>query len=61
MKILKISLLIFLFTFQSNFCQVGINTLLPLSTLDINGNLSLKVLSLNGEPGGSATLTQITH
>jgi hypothetical protein len=56
MKILKISLPIILFAFQSNFCQVGINTLLPLSTLDINGNLSIKVLSLNGAPGGSATL-----
>lgn len=37
------------------FSQVGINTTTPKSTLDINGNLSLKVLSLNGGPGGSAT------
>lgn len=34
---------------------VGINTTDPQSTLDINGNLSLKVVSLNGGPGGSAT------
>ncbi len=28
--------------------QVGINTDQPLSTLDINGNLSVKVITLNG-------------
>ncbi|MBT8324335.1 MAG: hypothetical protein KJO96_03470 [Winogradskyella sp.] len=34
--------------------QVGINTDDPKSTLDVNGNLSLKVVTLNGGPGGSA-------
>ena len=38
------------------FSQVGIGTTDPKSTLDINGNLSLKVLSLNGGPSGTATL-----
>jgi hypothetical protein len=40
--------------FQSGFSQVGINTATPLSTLDINGNLSVKVITLTGS--GSATL-----
>lgn len=31
-----------------SFGQVGINTTMPLSTLDINGNLSLKTLTLVG-------------
>ncbi|SDG93986.1 hypothetical protein [Winogradskyella thalassocola] len=35
--------------------QVGIGTTDPKSTLDINGNLSLKVVSLNGGPSGAAT------
>lgn len=38
------------------FGQVGINTTTPLSTLDINGNLSVKVVSLNGGPAFGATL-----
>lgn len=37
------------------FSQVGINTETPLSMLDINGNLSLKVVTLNGGPVGAAT------
>lgn len=40
-------------TANSGFAQVGINTTTPLSTLDINGNLSVKVLTLNGS--GSIT------
>ena len=36
------------------FGQVGINTTTPLSTLDINGSLSVKVINLSGS--GSATL-----
>ena len=40
--------------FQSGFAQVGINTITPLSTLDINGNLSVKTLTLVGS--GSITL-----
>ena len=39
--------------------QVGINTTTPLSTLDINGNLSVKTIGLpttfNGGPPGNAT------
>ena len=35
------------------FAQVGINTTAPLSTLDINGNLSVKTLTLIGS--GSIT------
>lgn len=48
------------------FAQVGINTTMPLSTLDINGNLNVKEIGLinvnvvgsatfNGGPPGSAT------
>ena len=40
---------------QFGFSQVGINTILPLSTLDINGNLSVKTITLVG----SNTPTQI--
>jgi len=36
--------------------QVGINTIAPLSTLDINGNLSVKVVNLNGGPSGNWTV-----
>jgi len=36
------------FAFHSLSAQVGINTIVPMSTLDINGNLSLKVVNLNG-------------
>jgi len=45
--------------FQSGFSQVGINTTTPLSTLDINGNLSVKEIGvntvLNGGPSGTPT------
>ena len=41
-------------TANSGFAQVGINTTNPQSTLDINGNLSVKVITLNGS--GSTTL-----
>jgi hypothetical protein len=34
---------------------VGINTTNPKSTLDINGNLSIKVVSLNGGPSTNRT------
>ena len=55
--------------FQFGFSQVGINTTNPLSTLDVNGNLSVKEIGIvntnvagsatfNGGPSGSAT--QIT-
>lgn len=36
------------FVFNSTSAQVGINTNLPMSTLDVNGNLSVKVVNLNG-------------
>ena len=40
--------------FQSGFSQVGINTTSPLSTLDINGNLSVKVVNLTGTGTGTS-------
>ena len=49
-------LLIMCFFSINSFGQVGINTTTPLSTLDINGNLSVKVVSLNGGPAFGATL-----
>lgn len=51
--------LVFLLVSSLSFSQVGINTTNPLSTLDINGNLSVKTVTLNGTNsggGGSATL-----
>lgn len=51
--------LAFLFVTNLSFSQVGINTITPLSTLDINGNLSVKSVTLDGTNtggGGSATL-----
>lgn len=48
--------LAFLLVSSLSFSQVGINTTNPLSTLDINGNLSVKVVSLNGGPAFGATL-----
>ena len=48
--------LAFLLVSSLSFSQVGINTTTPLSTLDINGNLSVKVVSLNGGPAFGATL-----
>ena len=58
--ILKIFFVVFcLIGFQKVFSQVGINTNTPLSTLDINGNLSIKTIGLpvnfNGGPPGFAT------
>jgi hypothetical protein len=52
------TLILILLMLASTICtsQVGIGTTTPQSTLDINGNLSLKVVSLNGGPGGSATV-----
>jgi len=53
---LKQMLLIIVFGYfcQSGFSQVGINTTTPLSTLDINGNLSVKVVNLNGNGSGTS-------
>lgn len=52
-------LLLFFGVKFSVFSQVGINTTTPMSTLDINGNLSLKTVTLNGNGtgnGGTAVL-----
>jgi len=38
--------------------QVGINTTTPLSTLDINGNLSVKTITLSGGTIGSPALIE---
>lgn len=59
-------LMVFGSFFQSGFSQVGINTSTPMSTLDINGNLTIKEIGIintnvagstvfNGGPSGSAT------
>lgn len=55
MKRLKLILILIPVFFAVNFGwgQVGINTITPLSTLDINGNLSVKTVTLTGS--GSAT------
>lgn len=45
---------VFFCFFQSGFSQVGINTIVPLSTLDINGNLSVKVVNLSGNGSGTS-------
>lgn len=62
----KVARIVFLITafYASNFCfaQIGINTTTPLSTLDINGNLSVKVVSLVGNnSGGSGTSVMIDN
>ena len=51
----KLMLILFTVFFAVNFgfSQVGINTDNPLSTLDINGNLSLKAVVLNGNGSGN--------
>jgi hypothetical protein len=56
MRILKQVLFVATFCcfFQSGFSQVGINTTTPQSTLDINGNLSVKVVNLTGNGTGNA-------
>ena len=47
---MKKKVLVFVFSVFCgfSFAQIGINTVLPLSTLDINGNLSVKVINLTG-------------
>ncbi|MBT8272134.1 MAG: hypothetical protein HKO90_02080 [Flavobacteriaceae bacterium] len=55
---MKRALLIVLLLFACHIqAQVGIGTTTPLSTLDINGNLSVKVVTLNG--GAPFNATQI--
>ena len=51
-----ILIIAFALFYNSADAQVGVGTTDPKSTLDINGNLSIKVVSLNGGPGGSATV-----
>jgi hypothetical protein len=52
----KIIVLVVLLCSKSIFAQVGINTTVPLSTLDINGNLTLKEVGIvNSNVSGSAT------
>lgn len=51
-------LMVFGCFFQSGFSQVGINTTTPLSTLDVNGNLSVKEIGIvNSKITGSAVFT----
>ncbi|WP_298137915.1 hypothetical protein [Flavobacterium sp.] len=47
-------LMVFGCFYQSGFSQVGVNTATPLSTLDINGNLSVKVVNLSGNGTGTS-------
>jgi hypothetical protein len=56
MKKLRLILILItaFFAVSFGYAQVGINTTQPLSTLDINGNLSVKTVTLTGS--GSATL-----
>jgi hypothetical protein len=49
LKYLKVQfLLLLIFSGWLSYGQVGINTTTPLSTLDINGNLSVKTVTLTG-------------
>ncbi|MFD2916537.1 hypothetical protein [Psychroserpens luteus] len=50
-------LIMLILTSTVSFSQVGIGTTTPQSTLDINGNLSVKVVNLNG--GNFANKTPI--
>jgi len=60
-KIYKIYIIFsFLLFSMSVFSQVGINTTTPMSTLDINGNLSVKTVTLTGtNSGGGGTAVLI--
>lgn len=51
----KIILIVFMMSMSVSFSQVGIGTTTPQSTLDINGNLSLKVVTLVGGDFGNKT------
>ena len=52
------NLVLIIIALNLNFiqAQVGIGTTTPLSTLDVNGNVSFKVVNLPGGPGGAATV-----
>lgn len=60
-QFVKIACTLLLFiSYYESFSQVGINTTTPISTLDLNGNLSVKTIGIVvpfiGGPSGSATL-----
>jgi len=48
MLISPLSIAFFILTSMTVCSQVGINTVNPLSTLDVNGNMSVKVITLTG-------------
>ena len=52
----KLILFLSLIILTSCFSHVGIGTNSPKSDLDVNGNISFKVVNLNGGPSGSATV-----
>lgn len=45
---IKFSLILFFLFLKLGFSQTGINTLIPKSTLDVNGNISVKTMNLKG-------------
>ena len=53
-------LVMLILTSTVSFSQVGIGTTTPLSTLDINGNLSVKHLELPVPPSASTALQDIS-
>lgn len=53
-RIAKLGMVIVLFRTAGLVAQVGINTTTPLSTLDINGNLSVKTLGIPVPLNGGA-------
>lgn len=52
----KLILLSFIIISTFTFGQVGIGTTTPLSTLDINGNISFKVVDINGSNAANKTI-----
>lgn len=56
MLISLLMLAFFLLITTISYSQVGINTITPLSTLDVNGNMSVKVITLVG----SSSVTSIS-
>ena len=42
------TLILFFLFFKFGFSQTGINTMVPRSTLDVNGNMSFKTINLTG-------------